>query len=247
MGQEKSCIIKHFSHYSSLSEDEKQLLISLEDSPTDIKAGTLLWEIGDPANEFCTLKSGWAYSYRHLENGDRQILEVFLPGDIIGLREFAFNQRLENVRMINDGVICHFPHRRMLELFRQSLPLTSVMFAIGSRQQALLTERLVNIARRSARQKMAHFLHEMYLRLRQTNDDISGQFRLPLSQEQLADILGLSPVHVSRTFSALSEDGLVFRDRHNVTIPDLDALSVEGEFDDAYLTDNVRPLFDAAG
>lgn len=247
MGQEKSCIIKHFSHYCSLSEDEKQLLTSLEDSPTDIKAGTLLWEIGDPANEFCTLKSGWAYSYRHLENGDRQILEVFLPGDIIGLREFAFNQRLENVRMINDGVICHFPHRRMLELFRQSLPLTSVMFAIGSRQQALLTERLVNIARRSARQKMAHFLHEMYLRLRQTNDDISGQFRLPLSQEQLADILGLSPVHVSRTFSALSDDGLVFRDRHNVTIPDLDALSVEGEFDDAYLTDNVRPLFDAAG
>ncbi|QNI01555.1 Crp/Fnr family transcriptional regulator [Halomonas sp. SH5A2] len=247
MGQNKSCIIKHFSHYCSLSEDEKQLLISLEDSPTDIKAGTLLWEMGDPANEFCTLKSGWAYSYRHLENGDRQILEVFLPGDIIGLREFAFNQRLENVRMINDGVICHFPHRRMLELFRQSLTLTSVMFAIGSRQQALLTERLVNIARRSARQKMAHFLHEMYLRLRQTNDDISGEFRLPLSQEQLADILGLSPVHVSRTFSALSEDGLVFRDRHNVTIPDLDALSVEGEFDAAYLTDNVRPLFDATG
>ncbi|MDG4869031.1 helix-turn-helix domain-containing protein, partial [Guyparkeria sp. 1SP6A2] len=100
-------------------------------------------------------------------------------------------------------------------------------------------------ARRSARKKMAHFLHEMYLRLRQTNDDISGQFRLPLSQEQLADILGLSPVHVSRTFTALSEDGLVFRDRHHVTIPDLEALSTEGEFDDCYLTDNVRPLLEA--
>ncbi|MCA1772830.1 MAG: Crp/Fnr family transcriptional regulator [Halomonas sp.] len=247
MGQEKSCIIKHFSHYCSLTEDEKQLLDSLEDSPTNIKQGALLWKMGDEANEFCTLRSGWAYSYRHMENGDRQILEVFLPGDIIGLREFSFSQRLENVRMINDGVICHFPHRRMLELFRQSLPLTSVMFAIGSRQQALLTERLVNLARRNARQKMAHFLHEMYLRLRQTNDDIGGEFRLPLSQEQLADILGLSPVHVSRTFSALSEDGLVFRDRHNVTIPNLDALSVEGEFDAAYLTDNLRPLFDAAG
>ncbi|MDT9694175.1 cyclic nucleotide-binding domain-containing protein, partial [Streptomyces sp. P9(2023)] len=86
-----------------------------------------------------------------LENGDRQILEVFLPGDIIGLREFAFSQRLENVRMISDGVICHFPHKRMLEVFRESLSLTSVMFAIASRQQALLTERLVNLARRSAR------------------------------------------------------------------------------------------------
>lgn len=244
MNQEKSCIIRHFSHYCALTEEEKQLLNSLEDSPTDIKASSLLWEMGDPANEFCTLKSGWAYSYRHLESGDRQILEVFLPGDIIGLREFAFSQRLENVRMISDGVICHFPHKRILDLFQQSLTLTSVLFAISSRQQALLTERLVNLARRSARQKMAHFLHEMYLRLRQTNNDISAQFRLPLSQEQLADILGLSPVHVSRTFSALSEDGLVFRDRHHVTIPDLKALAVEGEFDDCYLTDNVRPLLD---
>lgn len=245
MEQDKSCIIRHFSHYCSLTDDEKELLASLEESPTSIKAGTVLWEMGAPANEFCTLRSGWAYSYRHLENGDRQILEVFLPGDIIGLREFAFSQRLENVRMISDGVICHFPHKRMLEVFRESLSLTSVMFAIASRQQALLTERLVNLARRSARKKMAHFLHEMYLRLRQTNDDISGQFRLPLSQEQLADILGLSPVHVSRTFTALSEDGLVFRDRHHVTIPDLAALATEGEFDDCYLTDNVRPLLEA--
>ncbi|AVI61773.1 Crp/Fnr family transcriptional regulator [Halomonas sp. GFAJ-1] len=244
MDEDKSCIIRHFSHYCSLTEEEKQLLDSLEQSPTTIKAGDLLWEAGASADEFCTIRSGWAYSFRHLENGDRQILEVFLPGDIIGLREFAFSQRLDSVRMISDGVVCHFPHRRMLEIFRQSLTLTSVLFAISSRQQALLTERLVNIARRTARQKMAHFLHEMYLRLRQTNRDIGGQFRLPLSQEQLADILGLSPVHVSRTFSALSEEGLVFRDRHHVTIPDLDALATEGEFDDCYLTDSVRPLLE---
>lgn len=246
MGHEKSCIISHFSHYCSLTDEEKQLLINLEESPSDIKSGTLLWEVGDTANEFCTLKSGWAYSYRHLENGDRQILEVFLPGDIIGLSEFAFSQRLESVRMIDDGVICHFPHKRMLEIFRQSLPLTSVMFAISSRQQALLTERLITLARRSARQKMAHFLYEMFLRLRQTNPDISNQFRLPLSQEQLADVLGLSPVHVSRTFTALSDDGLVFRDRHHLTIPDLQALSDEGEFDNCYLNDNVRPLLGGA-
>ncbi|BBI58928.1 hypothetical protein HSBAA_02340 [Vreelandella sulfidaeris] len=92
-----------------------------------------------------------------------------MPGDIIGLREFAFSERLENVRMIDNGVVCHFPHKRMLNIFRRSLKLTSIMFAIGSRQQAMLTERLVTLARRTARQKMAHFLYEMYLRLRQTN------------------------------------------------------------------------------
>ncbi|PRY64558.1 CRP-like cAMP-binding protein [Vreelandella songnenensis] len=246
MSQEQSCIIHHFNHYCSLSKEEKELLLSLEETPTDIKGGSLLWGMGESANEFCTLKSGWAYSYRHLENGDRQILEVFLPGDIIGLREFAFAERLENVRMITDGVICHFPHKRLLELFRQSLTLTSVIFAISSRHQALITERLVTLARRSARQKTAHFLYEMYARLNQTNGDLKGKFRLPLSQEQLADILGLSPVHVSRTFSLLSEEGLVFRDRHNVTIPDLKALAEAGEFDACYLSDSVRPLLETS-
>ncbi|MBD3894863.1 Crp/Fnr family transcriptional regulator [Halomonas sp. ML-15] len=242
-----SCIIRHFSHYCALSDDDKQLLHELEQSPTEVKAGDQLWAEGDSANEFCTLRTGWAYSFRYLENGNRQILEVYLPGDIIGLSEFAFSQRLAGVQMIEDGVVCHFPHARMLELFRQSTTLTAVLFAISSRHQALLTERLVNLARRSARQKMAHFLHEMYLRLRQTEPEGGAAFRLPLSQEQLADILGLSPVHVSRTFSALGEDGLVHRDRHQILVPDLEALACEGEFDECYLTDNVRPLFDKTG
>jgi CRP-like cAMP-binding protein len=208
-----------------------------------VNAGESLWDERDEAEEFCTLRSGWAYSYRHLENGNRQILEVFLPGDIMGLREFAFSQRLAGVRMIEDGVICRFPHRHLLDLFRQSFTLTSVMFAISSRQQVLMTERLVNIARRSARKKVAHFLLEMCERLKQMQPEGHEELRLPLSQELLADLLGLSPVHVSRTFSALSEAGLVFRERHRIAIPDLQALAREGEFDDRYLVDNLRRLF----
>lgn len=244
MDHRDSCIVRHFNHYCALTDEEKALLDELEQDPAEAGAGALLWEERDRAAEFCTLRSGWAYSYRHLENGTRQILEVFLPGDIIGLREFAFSQRLAGVRMIEDGVVCRFPHHRLLELFRQSFTLTSVMFAISSRQQVLMTERLVNIARRSARQKLAHFLLETCQRLKQTAAPEGGEdLRLPLSQELLADLLGLSPVHVSRTFSALSEDGLVHRDRHRITIPDLQALACEGEFDERYLIDNLRPLF----
>lgn len=240
-----SCIIRHFSHYCTMTKEEKALLDELEQSPTEVKAGESLWEENDAAQHFCTLRSGWAYSYRHLENGSRQILEVFLPGDIIGLREFAFSQRLAGVRMIEDGVICCFPHHRIMSLFRQSLTLTTVMFAISSRQQVLMTERLVNIARRSARKKMAHFLLEMHQRLRQTGTGSGCNLRLPLSQELLADLLGLSSVHVSRTFTTLSREGLVHRERHDVVIPNLEALVGEAEFDDRYLVDNLRPLFQA--
>ncbi|MFQ3788150.1 Crp/Fnr family transcriptional regulator [Halomonas sp. A29] len=246
MSSEESCIVRHFNYFHSVSNEDKELLARLEDSATRARAGTILWEEQDEADEFCTLRHGWAFSYRELENGTRQILEIYLPGDIIGLREFAFSQRLAGVQMVEDGEICFFPHRNLVDIFRRSFTLTSILFAVASRQQVLLTERLVNLARRNARQKLAHFLLEMCQRIKQTNSDGCERFRLPLSQEILADLLGLSTVHISRTFTALSDDGLVFRDRYNVTIPDLEALKQEAGFDDRYLIENMRPLFNGA-
>ncbi|WP_089726969.1 Crp/Fnr family transcriptional regulator [Modicisalibacter muralis] len=243
MNPQDSCIIRNFGHFCELSGGEKSLLHELEKSPTSVRAGQALWQENDKANEFCTISRGWAYSYRDHGDGSRQVLEVFLPGDIVGLREFAFSQRLAGVMMIDDGVVCHFPHRRLAEVIRQSNKLTTVLFAIASRQQALLTERLVSLARRSAHEKLAHFLYEMYLRVLQTGATDDGHFRLPLSQEQIADALGLSTVHVSRTFSAFREKGMVLRERHKITLLDSDALARVAQFDSRYLHDNVRPLF----
>lgn len=239
MDQSDSCIIRHFSHYASLSDEEKRLLNALEYAPTKVAAGQVLWQEGQAAQEFCTIRSGWAFTYRHLEDGGRQIIDVYLPGDIVGLREFAFSQRLTGLAMIDSGVICRFPHHRLLELFRQSILLTTIMFAISSRHQAQLTERLVNLARRNAFQKLCHFLYEMHYRLERIGESNNGRFRLPLTQEQLADTLGLSAVHVSRTFSTLSEEGLVFRQRQWVEIPDLEALKRACIFDGCYLDDSI--------
>ncbi|XGA80042.1 Crp/Fnr family transcriptional regulator [Halomonas sp. CH40] len=246
MVPEESCIIRHFEHYRRLSPEEKEVLANLENHPTPISAGTTLWQEGKEASEFCILSSGWAYSYRNLDNGTRQIMEIFLPGDIIGLREFAFNERLDGVTMIEGGIICYFPHRCMLELFCDSMTLTTVMFAISSRQQALLCERLVTLARRTARQRLAHFLYEMYTRLHQTMCEGGSSFRLPLSQQQLGDLLGMTSVHVSRTLSAMSEEEVIFRNHHTINIPDLEVLAREANFNDRYLNANLRPLFEDA-
>ncbi|MGC3871689.1 Crp/Fnr family transcriptional regulator [Halomonas sp. GXIMD04776] len=243
MDQQDSCIIRLFSNYCALSEEDKRLLQKLEESPVEVQAGQTLWKERDKASEFCTISKGWAYSFRNMGDGSRQILEVYLPGDIIGMREFAFSQRLSGVAMIDDGVVCHFPHHRLLEIFRASTTLTAVLFAIASRHQVLLTERLVNLARRSAQQRLAHFVYEMYERLTQTGSSNDGHFRLPLSQEQLGDALGLSSVHVSRTFTSFRDAGLVLRERHRISLPDPQALAALAEFDDRYLNDSLRPLF----
>lgn len=238
-----SCIIRHFNHYCSLSLEDKKLLVTLEKDPTDIAAGEMLCKPGETAGDFCTLSQGWAYSFRHLENGDRQILEVFLPGDIIGLRDFSLSRRLDGVQMVEDGIFCRFSYRHMLSLFGQSLTLTAVMFAISSHQQVLLSERLVTLGRRSARQKIAQFVHEMHQRLSQTNPDMSLNFRLPLTQEQLGDLLGLTPVHVSRTLSGLNDDNILYRNRHQIRISDLDALREEAGMDGETTNEQMKPLF----
>ena len=248
MSNRDSCIVKHFRHYHPLSDGDRQLLGALEKSPLEVKAGDSLWEERDPAQDFFTLSQGWAFSYRQLEDGARQILEVYLPGDVIGLREYAFHQRLTGVQMIEDGTICRFPHARLTDIFQQSTTLTSILFAMASRQQVLLTERLVNLSRRSARQKLAHFIMEMYERLAKTTGrQEDHSIRLPLSQEMLADVLGLSPVHVSRTFSALDEEGLLHRNRHRLLLPDPAALADAGQFDERYLADSVFAANDAVG
>ncbi|WP_106477435.1 Crp/Fnr family transcriptional regulator [Phytohalomonas tamaricis] len=243
MSNPESCIVRHFSHYCDLTEHDMDILLELEKSPLNVFANDVLWEEGAKADNICTVKEGWAYSYRSMNDGTRQVMDIYLPGDVIGMREFAFQERLTGVAMLTDGIVCRFPNKSMIDIFTNSPQLTAVFFAISARQQALLTERLVNLGRRNAREKVAHFVYEMYVRLRRTNPDIGNYFSLPLSQQIFADILGLSAVHISRTFSELREEGLIFRDRNRVEIPDLARLAEVSGFSDKYLNDHLNDYF----
>ncbi|QOR40992.1 Crp/Fnr family transcriptional regulator [Billgrantia diversa] len=222
----------------ALTPEDKALLLGLELETRRVSASEVLWYEDTDADLFCVLKEGWAYSYRHLENGSKQILKLYLPGDIIGLRDFGFSRRLAGVAMINEGVVCPFSYQQLLELFGRSALAVGLM-ATAVRQQALLTERLVYLGRHDAQERLAHFLYELYLRLKRIGAVEDNSFLMPLSQEQIGDALGLSPVHVSRTFSMLRDDGLVTRDRQQITLPDPEALAQLVEFDDNYINESL--------
>lgn len=243
MGQISSWVNHHFSRYCALSEEEKALLGELEQDPIKVGSGKVIWQENDRTGQYCTLVHGWAYSYRILGDGSQQILKIYLPGDIIGLREFAFAHRLAGVATIENGLVCRFTHQQLLQIFSHSRTLTAILYAIACRQQAMLCERLMYTTHRTAQQRLAHFLYETYLRLERIGAVDKGEFRLPLSQEQLGDLLGLSAVHVSRTFTTLREEGLVYRERHQVQFPDPAAVARFAEFDPRYLDDCIPSLF----
>ncbi|MFW3615089.1 Crp/Fnr family transcriptional regulator [Billgrantia antri] len=237
-------VMQGLGRNGALTPEDKSLLLGLEINTRRTSAGEVLWHEDADADQFCVLKEGWAYSYRYLENGTKQILKFYLPGDVIGLRDFGFPRRLAGVAMINEGVVCPFSYQQLLELFERSA-LAVGMMATVVRQQALLTERLVYLGRHAAHERLAHFLYELYLRLKRTGAVQDNSFAMPLSQEQIGDALGLSPVHVSRTFRMLRDEGLVIRDRHRVRLPEPEALAQLVEFNDSYISDSLPSALSA--
>lgn len=237
-----SCIIKHFEFYSPLTDQDKKLLDSLEKAPRCVVKNESVWQEGASTEHFYTVRKGWVYAYRNMEDGTRQVLDIYVPGDIVGLREFAFRKRISGLTALTDAEICPFPKKRMIDVFSQSLLLCNIFFMIASRDQAILLERLVNLGRRSAKAKLAHFLVEISRRLEKTNVDIANHYQIPLSQGLLADALGLSAVHVNRTFQELKEERLINPGHGGIELLDLEGLKAVAGFDPSYLEEDVQGI-----
>ncbi|HIX62247.1 MAG TPA: Crp/Fnr family transcriptional regulator [Candidatus Halomonas stercoripullorum] len=236
-------VFRALARQAALTADDKALLLGLELNPKRVTSGEVLWQERTPVDAFYVVKEGWVCSYRNMGNGTAQILKFYLPGDIVGLRDFGFSQRLASVSMINDGVISSFTYRQLFELFGHSRSLAVGITAMAARQQAMLSERLVYMGRCDAHERLAHFLYELYLRLDRIGAVTDGEFTLPLSQEQIGDALGLSSVHVSRTFSMLRDQGLVQRERQHVRLPDPEGLARLAEFNNTYLDESLSAAF----
>ncbi|MBZ9539391.1 Crp/Fnr family transcriptional regulator [Modicisalibacter tunisiensis] len=230
-----SHMVRRLQRFVSLTNAELALLADMERDSRAVSAGDWLWQEGDSADTLVVFTEGWGCSARYLPDGSRQLLEVFLPGDILGIGELVDGKRRSNVSMLTDGRISEYSYHRLRELFERAPRLRSALFVIANQRQAMLAERLVSIARRNARQRLAHFLCECHARLLEPPHDTRQGFLLPLSQQDLADALGMSPVHISRTFSSLACLGLVRRQHYHMLILDPVRLERLAGFNGTYL------------
>lgn len=228
---DESCIVAQFSRLRELSDQETELLQSLERDVRDYPAGEVLTVPGSEAHCFFSLNKGWACATRVMADGQRQVLDIFLAGQIMGLREIGFDRAQSELVALTDLSACPFPRQRLGEIFQKAPGLADLFFLVLAREHALLTERIINIGRRPAIERLAHFLLEMKTRLHVDTDE----FELPMNQTVIGDALGLSAVHVSRTLTQLREQDLVSMDNSRVRIDDLDGLISLTGFDRSYL------------
>ncbi|ASJ72250.1 Crp/Fnr family transcriptional regulator [Granulosicoccus antarcticus] len=227
--------------FVALSEIEHTVLEGLHKRRRTFCAGRDLVHQGQSGQAAYILVSGWACSYKILMNGHRQIVDFQIPGDFLGLRSVLLKLSDHSVEPISDIEVTEVNVSDLLEAFAETPRLAAAVLWAVSRDEAMVVEHLVDIGRRNAAERMAHFLLELGARLSLVGLGSKAGYACPLSQYLLADALGLSSIHVNRVLRKLRETGmLTFREGY-VAFDNYEQLIEFAEFDPVYL-DQAGPL-----
>jgi CRP-like cAMP-binding protein len=238
---EKSPLARKLSTFVTLSAAELELLDSLHKRRQSFSAGRDLVHQGQSDQAAYILAEGWVCSYKIQADGTRQIVDFQIPGDFLGLRSVLLRTSDHSFEPIVESMAAEVLASDLFSAFVESPRLAAAILWAASRDEAMVVEHLVSIGRRDADVRVAHFLLEMGARLAMVGLGSKTGYACPLTQNHLADTLGLSAVHVNRVLRHLREEGLVtFRDGL-VEFDDYDRLVDLAEFDPAYL-DQTGPL-----
>lgn len=226
--------------FVALSDSELSVLASLYKRRRTFVAGRDLVHQGQQVQTPYILASGWACSYKLLEDGQRQIVDFQIPGDFLGLRSVLLNVTDHSIEPVTDIEVTEIHVADLLDAFAQAPRLAAAVLWAASRDEAIVVEHLVDVGRRDAAERMAHFLLELGARLALVGLGSKEGYACPLTQYLMADALGLTAIHVNRVLRKLRETGLVSFRTGFVAFHDYDQLVNFAQFDSSYL-DQGRP------
>jgi CRP-like cAMP-binding protein len=201
-----------------MSPAERQAVTALLQRRSSVDADTDLVRQGEKLAKAVVLGDGWAIRYRTLSDGRRQIMNFLLPGDMFDLCAFLLTASDHSVGTITPCTVHHIPVPAITDLFRRWPRLGAAMWKSALQEEATLRERILSLGRRSAQERAAHLLYELWVRLGIVGLRTGISYDLPLTQTELADALGLTSVHVSRTLRRLKQQRLIDVRRRRVTI-----------------------------
>jgi len=194
----------------------------------------LVWD-GDTPHATCLLLSGFAFRHKIAGNGGRQILSIHMKGDLVDLQNSLLGVADHNLQMLTAGEVALVPIGAIRELAFRRPAVGMAMWYETLVEGSIFREWVLNVGRRDARTRIAHLLCEFALRLEVAELGVQTRYELPITQEQLADAVGLTSVHVNRTLMKLEQDGLITRTKRMITIVDWKELVKVADFQPRYL------------
>lgn len=230
-----------------LGDEDRAALLALPYTLRTLEPATYTVREGDPPLQCAVLLSGFAYRQKILGDGARQIVGIHVPGDTLDLQNLFLGVSDHNVQTLTRADVAFIPRVELQRLARERPAVGHAFFVDTLVEGSIFREWIANVGRRDARARLAHLLCEFAMRLEMAGLSEQTSYQLPMTQEQLADAVGLTPVHVNRTLRMLDAEGLLRRDKRRIVIPDWLKLREVADFSTRYLHFDQIQEEDAAG
>lgn len=235
--------IRKLLSHSRLSAEDQEAISALPFSLRRLEPNDYMLREGDLATVCPVLLNGFAYRQKTSADGGRQIVALKIPGDALDFQSLYLDVADHNLQALTPVELAVFAQKDFEKLVAPRPNIARAVIVDILIEGSIAREWLLNIGRRDALGRLAHLLCELYYRVQQIAiEDLGGGFEFPLTQEQLADLLGLTPVHINRTIKILEQEGAVKRVSRRLTIGDIDRLRRIADFSDLYLHRTVDSL-----
>src|SRR5215468_8254304 len=186
--------------------------------------------VGNEYRNLCFVKDGYAIRYKLLRSGKRQILNVIMPGDVIGFPVSFFDRSIYSVVAVSDLTYNICPLDSYARLCYEQPQFGLALSWLAAYEAAIYAEHIVDIGRRTPAERLAHFLLEIHARLLAVGRAEKTGFELPFSQEVMADVLGLSVPHLNRVMQQLRAEQLITSRGRHVELTDMASLQTLAQY-----------------
>lgn len=229
-------MLRKLRQWRELDAADEDALLTLPHRIAKIERASYLVREGKAADHVCLLVKGYAIRHKIVATGARQIVGVHMRGDLVDLQNALLRCADHNVQALTDVQVAYIPSEAIKRLAFARPSVGEALWVDTLVDAAIFREWIVNVGRRDARARIAHLFCELALRLRSADCGDTSGFELPMSQEQIADCVGLTSVHVNRVLMRLEAEQLISRkSSRSVAIGDWTQLAAAGDFDESYL------------
>jgi CRP-like cAMP-binding protein len=230
-----SLLVRKLEIHARLTDDDRKAVLALPWTMRTVDAGTYSIREGDRPEGCAVLVSGFAFRQKLTGDGARQIVALHIPGEPLDLQHLFLDVADHSVQTLTRADLAVIPRVALQKLVRESAGVAHAVLVTILVEASIFREWVLNVGRRPSRERLAHVLCEFAARLDAQGLAEEYGYELPMTQEQLADTLGLTPVHVNRTLKSLETEGLIKRDRRFIRFPDWERMRRAADFSERYL------------
>ena len=228
-------LVRKLLLHARLGEEDQKAILELPHVLKEVEGGRYIVREGDKPTHSCLLVSGFVIRHKLVEGGGRQIVNIHVAGDMCDLQNTLLATADHNVQTLTPSRVAFIPREALVDLSFTRPAVGKALWLETLVEASITREWVANVGRRDARARVAHLLCEFAYRLNAVGIGEECNFQLPMTQEQLADTTGLTPVHVNRTLKALDAEGLTTRALRSIKINNWKRMAQVADFRSTYL------------